>query len=480
MKQVATGVNGLDDILDGGFLRPSVVLIGGAAGTGKTTMAMQSIFNAARKEETCMYVTALSEPIATINNFMSKFSFYNVSLLGKGNVKYVPLDIEVIHKGSKAIINEMERNIDIIKPDRIVIDPVNVLTIGLDDEALRQFYYDFFTGMKAWNSFVLLTGEFISDSLIKSSLSYLSDGVIYLSNEPYYGRNIRYLNVLKMRGRDFSGGIFSCKITTDGFTVFPRRTYEIRTSIQKESISTGIKGLDQMTSGGFKRGSAVLLSGPSGTGKTAVGIQFIVSCLSKNEPGIIVSFEEDAVQIRDNAMMFGWDLKEFEKKNLLKIINPLEFDASELALLIYDQVEKTKAKCMMMDGINRLHRMMPPHIQFLEYMDGFINSMKRMNVTAIYANETQNLTGSTKVTGMGISPMMDTIILLRYVEIKSEMRKAISLLKMRGSDHDKDIRELAVSKKGVEIKLPFSEYSGLLSGSPVKTPSDAFVEAFRR
>ena len=124
--------------------------------------------------------------------------------------------------------------------------------------------------------------------------------------------------------------------------------------------------------------------------------------------------------------------------------------------------------------------MMPPHIQFLEYMEGFINTMKRMNVTVIYANETQNLTGSTKVTGMGISPMMDTIILLRYVEIKSEMRKAISLIKMRGSDHDKDIRELVVSKKGVEIKLPFSEYSGLLSGSPVKTPSDAFVEAFRR
>ena len=368
MKHVETGVNGLDEVLDGGFFRPSIVLMGGTAGTGKTTMVMQSLFNAAKKEETCMYVTALSEPIATINNFMSKFSFYNVSLLGKGNVKYVPLDIEVIHKGSKAIINEMERNIDIIKPDRIVIDPVNVLTIGLDDEALRQFYYDFFTGMKAWNSFVLLTGEFTSDSLIRSSLSYLSDGVIYLSNEPYYGRNIRYLNVLKMRGRNFSGGKFSCKITTDGFTVFPRRTYEIRTSIQKESISTGIKGLDQMTGGGFKRSSAVLLSGPSGTGKTVVGNQFIVSCLSKNEPGIIVSFEEDAVQIRDNAMMFGWDLKEFEKKNLLKIINPLEFDASELALQIYDEVEKTKAKCMMMDGINRLHRMMPPHIQFLEYM----------------------------------------------------------------------------------------------------------------
>jgi circadian clock protein KaiC len=480
MKNVATGVNGLDEVLDGGFFRPSIVLIGGTAGTGKTTLAMQSLFNSAKKEETCMYVTALSEPIATINNFMSKFSFYNFSLLGKGNVKYVPIDIEIIHKGTSAIITEMERNIDIIKPDRIVIDPVNVFAVGLDEEGIRQFYYDFFTRMKAWNSLVLLTGEFTSDALVRSSLSYLADGIIYLSSEPFYGRNIRYLNVLKMRGQDFSGGKHSCKITPDGFKVYPRKTPVARTSILKERISTGIKGLDKMTDGGFMRGSAVLISGSSGTGKTVIGMQFIVNCLLKNEPGIIVSFEEDAVQIRENFMKFGWDLEEFENKNLLKMISPLEYDASELALQIYDTVEKTKARCLLFDGITRLHRMIPPHIQFSEYMVGLINTLKQMNVTAVYTNETQNLTGTTKVTGTGISPAMDTVILLRYVEIKSEMRKALSVLKMRGSDHDKDIREITIDKKGVEVKTSFSEYSGLMSGSPVKAPSDAFMEAFRK
>ncbi|MBU3966362.1 MAG: hypothetical protein KKG76_03150 [Euryarchaeota archaeon] len=480
MKSVETGVNGLDEVLDGGFLRPSIVLMGGTAGTGKTTMVMQSLFNAAKKEETCMYVTALSEPIATINNFMSKFSFYNFSLLGKGNVKYVPIDIEIIRGGTSAILTEMERNIEIIKPDRIAIDPVNVFTIGLNEEAIRLFYYDFFSRMKAWNSLVLLTGEFTSDALIRSSLSYLADGVIYLSSEPFYGGNIRYLNVLKMRGQDFSGGKHSFKITPDGLKVYPRKAPEARTSILKERISTGIKGLDKMTDGGFSRGSAVLLSGSSGTGKTVIGSQFIVNCLSMNEPGIIVSFEEDAVQIRENSMKFGWDLKEFENKNLLEIISPLESDASELALQIYDTVEKTNARCMLFDGIARLHRMMPPHIQFPDYMEGLVSTLKKMNVTAIYTNETQNLTGTTKVTGTGISPMMDTVILLRYVEIKSEMRKALSVLKMRGGDHDKDIRELIINKKGLEIKMPFSEYSGLMSGSPVKAPSEAFMEAFRK
>ena len=113
-------------------------------------------------------------------------------------------------------------------------------------------------------------------------------------------------------------------------------------------------------------------------------------------------------------------------------------------------------------------------------MGNFNNILKNKNVTAVYTNESSNLTGATQITGMGISPFMDTVILLRYVEIKSEMRKAISVLKMRGSEHDKEIREFVINNNGAEIKLPFSEYSGLLSGNPVKTPSQAFIETFKK
>jgi len=480
MKQVTTGINGLDSVLEGGFLRPSTVLIAGPAGTGKTTIVMQSIFNAAKNEEVCMYITALSEPIAMINNFMSKFSFYNISLLGKGNVKYVPIGIETIHKGSKAIIDEMERNIEIIKPDRIVIDPANVFAFGLDRESERRFYYDFFTGMKGWNSLVLLTGEFTAEALVESTLSYLVDGIIYISNEPFLDRSIRYLNVLKMRGLAFSGGRHSCKITKDGFVVFPRITPAVSTSVSKERLPTGIKGLDQMTGGGFKRGSAVLISGSSGTGKTTIGTQFIVEGLLKDEPAVIVSFEEDALQIRENSRAFGWNLEEYEKKDMLKILSPAESDVNEFTLSLYETIEKINARRLLFDGTGKLPRMMHRYIPFPEYISDIINNIKNKNVTAVYTNEASNLTGTTQITGTGISPTMDTVILLRYVEIKSEMRKAISVLKMRGSDHDKDIRELIINKKGAEIRLPFSEYSGLLSGSPMKTLSDAFVEAFRK
>ena len=439
MKQVTTGIKGLDEILSGGFLRPSIVLIAGTAGTGKTTLVMQSIFNSAKNEEVCMYITALSEPIAMINNFMSKFSFYNISLLGKGNVKYVPLDIEVIHQGSEAIIKEMERNIETIKPDRIIIDPVNVFAYGLDTESQRKFYYDFFTSMKGWNSLVLLTGEFSQDELKKSTLGYMVDGMIYISNEPFYENNIRYLSVLKMRGQEFSGGKHSCKINKNGFNVFPRIRAAARTSVSNERISTGIKGLDKMTGGGIIRGSSTLISGSSGTGKTIIGTKFIMDGLLKGEPGIIISFEEDAEQIRVNSNIFNWNLREFENKNLLRIISPLEYDAYELAIQIENTIEEIKAKRIFLDGTGRLQRMLPQYAQLSEYMGTVNNILKVKDMTVIYTNETSNLTGATQITGMGISPFIDTVILLRYVEIKSEMRKAISVLKMRGSDHDKEI-----------------------------------------
>jgi circadian clock protein KaiC len=480
MKQVTTGIKGLDDILGGGYLRPSIVLVAGNAGTGKTTMVMQSLFNSAKNEEICMYITALSEPIAMINNFMSQFSFYNFSLLGKGNVKYVPIDIDIIHNGSKAIIQELERNIETIRPDRIVIDSVNVFSYGLNEESQREFYYDFFTSMKGWNSLVLITGEFTEEELIKSTLSYMVDGIIYISNEPFYETNIRYLNVLKMRGIEFHGGKHSCKIKKEGFTVFPRMRARARTSFSSEKISTGIKGLDKMTGGGFIRSSSILFSGSSGTGKTILGMQFIMDGLLKNEPGIIISFEEDIEQIRENSTMFNWNLKEFENKNLLKIISPLEYDAYELALLIEETIDTMKAKRLLLDGAGRLKRLLPQYAQLPEYMGHINNILKNKNVTAIYTNESCDLTGATQITGMGISPFMDTVVLLRYVEIKSEMRKAISVLKMRGSEHDKEIREFVISKDGAQIKMPFSEYSGLLSGNPVKTPSQAFMETFKK
>lgn len=482
MKQVISGIPGLDEILGGGLIRPSSVLIAGITGTGKTTFSMQSIFNAAKEDEVCMYVTAMSEPIAMINNFMSRFSFYNISLMGRGNVKYVPLNPDHIKNGTAAIIQEIERNIEIIKPDRIVIDPVNVLTTWMEESEKREFYYDLFTKMKGWNSLVLITGELTEDEIKKDEISYISDGIIYLSNERLRDKRVRYMEVLKMRGQEYLSGKQSFKITGDGVVIYPSLRHEQRPEISYERISTGIEGLDKMTDGGLVRGSSVLITGGIGTGKTLISMRFLVEGALTGEPGIFVGFEEDPQLLKNNAASFGWDLEKLEDEGLFRILytSTNKLDVNENAIAIKNLIEEIGAKRVAIDGINNFRSILVDDVTLNEHVYTLSMYLGSKGMTSIFTSEMPELMGSSSITGNSTSTIMDSIILLRYVEIESEMKKAISVLKMRGSQHDKEIRELIVTDKGIEVKLPFTEYSGLMSGNPVKTASQAFLEAFKK
>lgn len=482
MKQVISGISGLDEILGGGFIRPSTMLIAGVTGTGKTTFTMQSIFNAAKEDEVCMYITAMSEPIAMINNFMSRFSFYNISLMGKGNVKYVPLESSQIKNGSLAIINEIEKNIEKIKPDRIVIDPINVLTGWMNENEKREFYYDLFTKIKGWNSLVLITSELLEDDIWKDEVSYVTDGIIYLSNEKVRDKRVRNLEVLKIRGQAYQAGKHSYKITKDGLTIYP-----ILQSVEKqpplnERTTTGISGLDKMINGGLIKGSSTLISGGSGTGKTLMGLQFAVAGVSKGEPVVFVAFEEEPPVIKNNAFAFGWDIEKFENKGLLRILycSAYQMDVNENAIAIKNLIEEIGAQHVVIDNINGFRSSVGDVDQLSEHVNVLSKYFRSNNITSLFINEVPELMGATTISGDGTTLIIDNIILLRYIEMESEMKKAISVLKMRGSNHDKEIRELVITKKGIEVKLPFTEYSGLMSGNPVKSPSQAFVEAFKK
>jgi circadian clock protein KaiC len=402
--------------------------------------------------------------------------------MGKGNVKYVPLDSSIIKNGSLAIINEIEKNIEKIKPDRIVIDPINVLTGWMKDNEKREFYYDLFTKIKGWNSLVLITSELLEDDIWKDEVSYVTDGIIYLSNEKVKDKRIRNLEVLKVRGQAYQAGKHSYKINEDGLTIYPiLQSVEIQPPL-KERTTTGISGLDKMVEGGFIKGSSTLISGGSGTGKTLMGLQFAVAGALKGEPVFFVTFEEEPQTIKNNAMAFGWDIEKFENMGLLRILycSVYQMDANENAIAIKNQIEEISAQHVVIDNINGFRSTIGDVDKLSEHVNVLSKYFRSKNITSIFINEVPELMGSTTISGDGTTIIVDNIILLRYIEMESEMKKTISVLKMRGSNHDKEIRELVITKKGIEIKLPFTEYSGLMSGNPVKSPSQAFVEAFKK
>lgn len=481
MKQVPTGIPGLDQILDNGFTRPSTVLIAGTAGTGKTTFAIQSMFAAAKNGETCLYFSAISEPIAMLSGYMSKFSFYDQSLYEQENLIYFDLSTEIMKNKTYDLLDIIDENVEAIHPDRIAIDPITTMDLSLSESERRQFYFDLFVGIKGWNSLVLVTGEFTEMGLSTNPISYVADAIIYLSNELKKGCRVRYLDVLKMRGQDFASGKHVYRITDDGIVTYPIPVVKESEIAAREHVSTGVEGLDRMLSGGLIRGTTSLLTGPSGTGKTTAGMHFILNGAQNGEPGLIVSFEEGAAQLRRNASSFGWDIGDLEENDMLHILHPCdEVYAGENLLQIRECVEEFGVERVLIDSINGFVDISPDD-DGTEYVHKSSRYLKSKNITAVFVSETRDLLGSKQITENGTSHVMDTVIMLRYVEIASELHRAISVLKMRGSAHDIGIHEIKIADDGMTVETgetSFERYEGIFSGVPRLIGAEAFVKAF--
>jgi circadian clock protein KaiC len=248
-----------------------------------------------------------------------------------------------------------------------------------------------------------------------------------------------------------------------------------------ERVKTGIKGLDEMLGGGFLRDTANLIEGAPGTGKTTLGMQFIYNgIVQADEPGLMITFEEFPQQYYRDAAAFGWDFKEFEKKGLLKIImtspEVSRMDIESVGGMIETYIAQTGARRVVVDSMTHFTRLTQDPIELRGIEFNFINALKREGLTSILTRESPVLLGeSPQDDNLGF--VVDSYLMLRYVEIESAIRKALLVLKMRGSDHAKDIRQFDVTERGIEVQSKFEGQEGILSGSP-RRMADSFVEAF--
>ncbi|MBN2188366.1 MAG: AAA family ATPase [Chitinispirillaceae bacterium] len=248
-------------------------------------------------------------------------------------------------------------------------------------------------------------------------------------------------------------------------------------------VSFGIKALDSMISGGLLSGSANLLEGAPGTGKTTLAMQFIYSGITQSrEPGIIITFEEFPQQYYHDAMQFGWDFKKLEGEGLLKIVfSDPQIALDELSTMdgqFVSMIEQMGAKRVVVDSINHFEALAGDAHELREIERKFINALKREKVTSILLRENDNVLGQgTQVTSK-VPFIVDSYLLLRYVEIDSTIEKAVCILKMRGSDHQKDIRCFRITPRGIEVEAKFSGREGIMSGITHSTPQDAFVNVF--
>jgi circadian clock protein KaiC len=251
-----------------------------------------------------------------------------------------------------------------------------------------------------------------------------------------------------------------------------------------ERVKTGTPGLDEMLHGGFLPQTANLVEGAPGTGKTTLGMQFIyhgiVAC---GEPGLILTFEEFPQQYYNDAASFGWDFRQMEREEKLRVVmtspEVTTADLEQVGGRIENLVHQIGAKRVLVDSLSHFERLSEDSAHLRAIVFGFVNALKREGLTSILTRENMALLGEAEATDDALAFLVDSYTLLRYVEIESTIRKALLVLKMRGSDHDKGIRQFEITARGIEVRAPFEGREGIMSGSP-RRMVDSFVQAFVR
>jgi circadian clock protein KaiC len=247
-----------------------------------------------------------------------------------------------------------------------------------------------------------------------------------------------------------------------------------------ERVKTYIPGLDDMLHGGYLPQTANLVEGPPGTGKSTIGMQFIYNGILHNEPGLIVTFEEFPQQYYRDAEGFGWDFRKLEREGKLRVImTSPEVSRSDLESVggtIETLAREMGARRILVDSVSHFDQLTTDTIELRAIVYGFVNALKREGLTSILTRESRALLGGDDEED-DIAFVVDSYVLLRYVEIESAIHRALLALKLRGSDHAKDIRQFEITSKGIEIMSKFEGQEGILSGSP-RRMADVFVEAF--
>jgi len=251
-----------------------------------------------------------------------------------------------------------------------------------------------------------------------------------------------------------------------------------------ERVKTGVPGLDEMLLGGFLSQTANLVEGAPGTGKTTLGMQFIchgiVAC---GEPGLILTFEEFPQQYYNDAASFGWDFRQMEQEGKLRVVmtspEVSKADLEQVGGRIEKLVQEIGAKRILVDSLSHFERLGEEPRRLRSIIHGFVNALKREGLTAVLTRENMALLGEDEGRDDAFAFLVDSYILLRYVEIESAIRKALLVLKMRGSDHDKGIHQFEITSRGIEVSAPFEGREGIMSGSP-RRMVDSFVQAFVR
>ncbi|MFO7816556.1 MAG: circadian clock protein KaiC [Desulfovibrionales bacterium] len=480
LRKLPTGIPGLDAITQGGLPQGRTTLVSGSAGSGKTILAAQFLVEGILKNnETGVFVT-FEEPPWSIRQNLISMGWDISEWEEQGKWVFVDASAQVGEEATLimgsydmgALLARIENAVQKSGACRVSLDSLGaVFTRFGDSKTVRNELFRVTATVRELDVTSLLTAERIEEygAISREGVEeFVADNVIILRNVLEEEKRRRTVEILKFRGTTHQKGEFPFTILPDrGFVVIPLSDIDLEYESTDLRINSGSKELDTMCGGGFYRDSVVLVSGATGTGKTLMVTEFIAGGVNSRERCLLFAFEESREQFFRNASGWGIDLRPMEEAGYLKVVCEYpEVSSLEDRLVSMRQIMKEfKPQRVAIDSLSALERVSTKK-SFREFVLGITSQLKQMETAGLFTSTAPSLLGGESVTEAHISTLTDSIILLRYVEIFGEMRRGLTVLKMRGSQHDKNIREFTIDGSGMHIGKPFRNVGGILGGNP--------------